>query len=682
MGRATSGHMMEARHGVMLLGEEFGVHLPRALTSFIASIGPVGAAMEAAFPFLAIAVGATLLIEHLAKMHEAGEKLTDDQVHFGTAVQNAFNQLDQKLIQAQIKADELRKDHLGAVKDELTLIDMQSMEELVHSFSEVSKAADVVFADMKSHWYTFGIGSVGAKHALDEFQTKYDSMLAQGKDADASGLLAGTLKQAKLILDAQQKMKAGVDTSSTNHSGETAQYNAAAAAHVELQKAGVGWTDKEITSQQALVDALNAQLTIEQKVATLKSVQSQNVVRSEGNKGNKEAEQAAKKALEAAKKVGEELFKQAAEQYKRNVEALQNSERDKLDITERGSQERLQAIDAAIKEEESAGLTSNSYYRSLLAERVAILKQERDEENKLHSEAGKEDADNTLKMGELSLAAFRAHQALLDSARKLTADQRLAEEIEAADWAYALKQAEFGREALLLETTSKDYENKLKAIQDKEAQNAQAHENQIKGIKAKAAQESIDAVHAALQKAEQMTANGLAQSIMGHQTWAKMLSSLGNQVVSDMIKNSLMIMMQQDKERFSNARTAATNAFEAGTKYGGPLAPMIGAAYAAATFAAVMAFEGGGVVPGVGRGDIVPSMLTPGEGIVPGGVMDGLSKMAREGGFQGGGTHYTIHAPIHMSASVMDAEGVDKVFTEHSARIQKHFENTIRKMNR
>ena len=45
MGRSVGGNMMEARHGVMLLGEEFGVHLPRALTSFIASIGPIGAAM-------------------------------------------------------------------------------------------------------------------------------------------------------------------------------------------------------------------------------------------------------------------------------------------------------------------------------------------------------------------------------------------------------------------------------------------------------------------------------------------------------------------------------------------------------------------------------------------------------------------------------------------------------------
>src|SRR6185437_14599018 len=70
MGREVGTNMGEARHGVMLLGEEFGVHLPRALTSFLASLGPIGAAMEAAFPFLAIIVGATLLIEHLQKMKE------------------------------------------------------------------------------------------------------------------------------------------------------------------------------------------------------------------------------------------------------------------------------------------------------------------------------------------------------------------------------------------------------------------------------------------------------------------------------------------------------------------------------------------------------------------------------------------------------------------------------------
>ena len=161
MGQETSYSMMEARHGVMLLGEEFGVHLPRALTTFIAGLGPIGAAMEAAFPFLAIAVGATLLLEHLAKLHEEGEKLTQSQMHFATAAQDAFNTLDKKLLEAEITADELAGDHLAALQKRLELINKESMEDLVHQFDILAKAADAVFAELKSHWYTFGIGASG-----------------------------------------------------------------------------------------------------------------------------------------------------------------------------------------------------------------------------------------------------------------------------------------------------------------------------------------------------------------------------------------------------------------------------------------------------------------------------------------------------------------------------------------
>ena len=140
-GRETGYSMMEARHSVMMLGEEFGVKMPRALAGFIAGLGPIGPALEMAFPFLAIAGLATMLIERLVKMHEAGEKLTSDQMAFGTAVQNAFNALDDKILQAQIRADELNKNHLGALHHQLELIDRQSLNELTHSFEEVAKAA-------------------------------------------------------------------------------------------------------------------------------------------------------------------------------------------------------------------------------------------------------------------------------------------------------------------------------------------------------------------------------------------------------------------------------------------------------------------------------------------------------------------------------------------------------------
>src|SRR5437899_11170371 len=149
MGRETSYSMSHARHGVMLLGEEFGVHLPRALTSFIAGLGPIGAAREAAFPFLAIVVGATLLLDHLPKLKEDGQKLTQAQMNFGTVTANVLNSLNDKLTEAGIKTDELNGNHLAALNKQLELIDHQSMNELVRAFDTLAKAADATFKQLE-----------------------------------------------------------------------------------------------------------------------------------------------------------------------------------------------------------------------------------------------------------------------------------------------------------------------------------------------------------------------------------------------------------------------------------------------------------------------------------------------------------------------------------------------------
>jgi hypothetical protein len=61
--------------------------------------------------------------------------------------------------------------------------------------------------------------------------------------------------------------------------------------------------------------------------------------------------------------------------------------------------------------------------------------------------------------------------------------------------------------------------------------------------------------------------------------------------------------------------------------------------------------------------------------------MDGLRTMARSGGFeQGPRSHVTMH--MHMHASALDADGMDKVLEKHSGKFQKHFESTLRKMNK
>jgi hypothetical protein len=760
MGRRMGRGMTEARHSVMMLGEEFGVHIPRALATFIASLGPVGATLEAAFPFLAIIVGATLLIEHLEKLHAAGMKLTADQMNLGTAANNAFNTLEQKLMQAQIKSDELRNDHMGALKLQLELIDQQSFAELVHSFDELQKVADTVFKDLEGHWYTFGIGSDGAKAMLDDFKSKYNNLLSQNTDAgrdQAHNLLAGTLKTAQDVLKAQQTIKANRD----GGDGQTDE-SYAAERTLKAHQASLTVTHDEIAAQEAVVTALQRQVQLEGVAAQQRKTEGNNAKTEVGNEAAARRSAAAKQAAESQLRMGEQSIaadraqadatlsihrasleqrlasdidfagrdrdlKQAAnvaeiaaldksnKDYANQLKALnekaleitseydtkvaelkakssvdvnsrelrdlEQSEREKIEATQQGSSSRLAAINAALKEEESLGLQDTASYRELLNQRVQAARQEAEEEGRLKAEAAREEADNDEKMGQLTISAEKQRMALEDSARRVTVEQRIAEDTRIANEEYALKVAALDKEAQGLDKSGKDYQNKLKQLQDKEKQLTQQHANEMAAIKDKAAEGSNQRILSSYQQFANATSQSLTQSIMGHQTWARMIQSLGDQVVSGMLANAIKSAMLLDFDKEKQAGEAARWGFVSGMKLPFPANVIAAPVMAAGAFAAVMAFEGGtDCVPGVGRGDIVPTMTTPGEGIVPGGVMDGLRNMARSGGFERGPT-ISVRAHFAPTIHALDADGVDAVLEKHADKFQRHFENTLRRMN-
>jgi hypothetical protein len=764
MGRRMGSGMTEARHSIMMLGEEFGLHIPRAVASFLASLGPVGVAMEAAFPFLAIIVGATLLIEHLAKIREAGEKLTTDQVKFGTAVENAFNTLDQKLIQAQIKSDELRNDHLGALRLQLELIDKQSMEELVKSFDLVAKAADVVMKDLEGNWYTWGKGADGAEHALEQFQAQYASLLSQGKREQASGLLGGTLKQAQEVLFALKHsadLRSGhQDITDDSYAAQVEAQKTLAKYHVEI---GLDLKD-QTAAQQILVDSLQKQLGIEERVATLKGVDKGNATHQTGNEEAARRAAAARQAAESQLRMGEQGIaadkataeaaltihrasleqrlasdinfagrdrdvKEAANQaeiaaldrsgkdytnqlkalnekaveiaseydtkvaelkakssvdvYNRELRDLEQSIRGQIEITQSGTAARLAAIDVGLREEESRQLQDTQFYRDLQNQRLQESTREAEEEGKRREQAGIEAAESDLKIGELRIAMQRAHQQMLDSARVQSQQRLVAEALAFADEEYRNQTDALNKKIAALNKSGKDYENKLKQLQDQEKQLTQQHANEMAAIKDKAAQESNQRILSSYQQFVNATSQSLTQSIMGHQTWARMVQSLGDQVVSGMIQNAIKSMMTLDMDKEKQAASAARWGFLTGMKLPFPANIAAAPVLAAGAFAAVMAFEGGtDGVPGIGRSDVVPAMLTPGEGVVPGGVMDGLRNMARNGGFDQG-NHMHIHGLTYApNIQALDADGVDAVLDKHEGKFQQRFESALRKMNR
>jgi hypothetical protein len=199
--------------------------------------------------------------------------------------------------------------------------------------------------------------------------------------------------------------------------------------------------------------------------------------------------------------------------------------------------------------------------------------------------------------------------------------------------------------------------------------------------KEKAEEERSKKIKSAEDHLRDSLAQGLTQSIMGHQTWAKMVTQFGDQVVSGMLQNAIKSMLTEDMTKEKDAASAARKAFNIGMSMG-PAGIILGPVFGAAAFAAVMAFEGGGIVPGTGSGDIVPAMLTPGEGVVPKGVMEGLSNLAKSGGM-GGGQHVHIHGvKFAPTVHALDSAGVDRVLEKHADTFKRHFEGVVRKMNR
>jgi hypothetical protein len=678
MGAETGYSMTEARHGVMLLGEEFGVHLPRGITSFIASLGPVGAAMEAAFPFLAIIVGATLLLEHLAKLRAEGQKLTESQENFGTVVANVLNGLNDKLLQAGIRTDELNHNHLAALDKQLKLIDHASMNELARSFDTVAKAADETFKHLETHWYQWGAGSAGAQASLERFKRGYDSLLAKRDDKGAQAFLDAVIEREEKIL--ALKKQANESQTHSDRGGQSGDYAKYENAKLSLKQMGLDLDKVNLASQEQLVNALQAQLDIAKEQGRVKQQDKDAATQSADTKISGDADKAAREAAQSQKIELELQEKQREEAYKLAVAGLQQSEKEKIDATKQGSAARLAAIDAAIKEENGKGLQETGFYRTLLTQRVELVRTMATEQAKASAEAAKESAESQERMGMLALAHDKEMSNLRLSAMRNSELARLQAETEFAQKQFAIQMVASAQMEAGLDKTDKDYLNKLKAMQDKQRQLVQAFENQITQIKVKAEEERNSRILAAEHRFDDTIASGLTKVMMRQESFAKMMVTLGDQVVGGLIQNAIKSILAEDMTKEHDAAAAARKAYVSGMSMPPPANVVIAPAWAALAFTSVMAFESGGIVPGVGKGDIQPAMLEPGEGVLSKKQMEKLS----HGGDNGGSSAQEVHIHHHTTNTIhaIDGASVRGMLDKHGAEFDRHVNNHLRKLNK
>lgn len=285
-GEGAEYSMGEARHGVMLLGEEFGVRMPRAVSGFIASIGPVGAAMEAAFPFLAIVAGATILIEHFSKLDEAAKKAAEASEHAFSSATKSLTEATEKSLELQI---ELNKLSGGPVKDLETklasvknlLAGMRVNPELKSEFEELGKAIDIHTPSGFNplHWFDgvriaseqVKLESERASKAIQEASTLEEKQAATVRELTAARLYMSTVETYgnQQTIEDQQKLISLLDITQQKFSQDISAQESAkkiVAKKEEIEQVKKAAEEKKKTEEEStkdLISLLSAQAAAE-----------------------------------------------------------------------------------------------------------------------------------------------------------------------------------------------------------------------------------------------------------------------------------------------------------------------------------------------------------------------------------------------------------------------------------
>lgn len=614
----TNYSMTEARHGVMMLGEEFGVHLPRGLTTFIASLGPVGAAMEMAFPFLAIILGATLLIEHLVKIGEAAEKAAEAGKKFDDDMTLSVNKSKEAYIDAEIeirKLAGLTAWDLLAEKMKLKDAD-EGIENIRKLDAELTKLIEDK-AKATSNWNPLNWG-------------------------DGSGDIANKKKS----LDEQLNGKNPEDQASV------LQNNLATQSKILEQLRGQSNTSKEeLSNQAAYVDFLHTEADLIQRNLDTANLADQ--AKQGKDRADKIAKAEAKQAnLYKTQQLGLEQRRRAEEEYAKQVGEIHK------------------------KEAEEAIKDANEQYAATNAVMKEVLDQQK-EQARLGEEMGKEEAEHSKKMAALELQDESNQTKELVKAHKSRSAQILQSQIDAENADYQSQLRGYNTELASLDKFSKEYQVHKQQLMDKEVELEKDHENKITQIKLQAEEERNSRVLAADQKFDSAIASGMVKVLTGHESAAKMMISLGTQVASGLMENALKSVLANDFTKESDAAAAARKAYLAGQSIGGPAGVLVGAAMGAMAFASVMAFAEGGIVPGVEKTDSVPAMLTPGEGVIPKQTMENLKHASQPSAPPQINLHYSPENHLHA----IDTDGVRDMLDKHADAFTEHVHKSLRAGN-
>lgn len=175
----------EAAGEVTLLGELFGIHLPRHVRTFLGELPGVGAALSAAFAATAVIFLIEAVIQIVEKIKEfaaEGEKTRLAMEALDETQRKTFNSLHDNLLEAQERAAELAGNHLEALRLKLELINHQNLDNLDGQLRKITEDAQKALDTLDRNWFSktfLGLeGSEEAKQKLTQIQEEASKAFA------------------------------------------------------------------------------------------------------------------------------------------------------------------------------------------------------------------------------------------------------------------------------------------------------------------------------------------------------------------------------------------------------------------------------------------------------------------------------------------------------------------------
>jgi hypothetical protein len=661
MGAGVSGSMREARGSLMLIEERLGVHIPRELNTLIAQIPGLAAAFEALLPVVG-AVFAVGVIANFVEAHaKAAKEIADGWKGIGSTFHDTMANLDDELLQARVQADNLAGHTLAAVQLQLQIINNQTLTGIIGEFKKAENEADNLLKKMDSGWFMKFLGSVDtgpAQEMLLKVREGLDAIReAGGKDETPKSvaLLTKAAQDAQGEFDKlreKQREAAGVVKDSPQ--------DKFLAAHLTDQ--AKAWQDVSTVLREQTIEAKERFKTAE--------VKESNVTTEEAKK----TEGAWDKAFAGlVKRIGDARTK--AQESAASISEAQIKATEA--VSKLGSHD---ALDSNLNKTNQAALVSG-YQISLGKQKDAL--------------------DSAHALGLLSEAAYyedlkRIYQQ--EHAAKMQSLQIEMEQTEEPDKKLRIQQQmtaetiRFNSELSKSDTSAakfasswKSYFAEMDTAQKQFARNMRVElqgsiRDVSQGFSSGFAKMIVEgkSLGASMQQVAGQVAEHWIESLMKQMIAHEMTTAahiVGNQAMA--VSDKTTSAMSQ----LAAAKAGAAKAFQA--MAGIPIVgPALGAVAAVGAFSLMMAFEKGGIVPGVTVGDTVPAMLTPGEAVLPKALTEHLTNAAKFGKSDGdsGHTHFHHHASYTIHA--IDGPSVQTMLTKHADTFQAHFHSQVRRMNK